>query len=317
MGKRSYLVLDLVRSQVLGLNPTESILASCLHGLLSQNAIQYGGKPYFMADYRNVAQYCPLLPDKADTLRRLYKRLENIGLIEVIKIDSHTCFTPSQMLRDWGMVYESADAEKNPMYTEKNPVSAEKNPMQAEKNPTYINNINNNIKENKDKYNNTLSKPLPLSGTDVPETDYGIDTSFDPFAETGKSESSAETSPVSQEEGKGKEKSSAKREREKEEDEYSFERVWDLYDKKVGSKEKLRKKWDRLPLRDREAAFRHIPAYKAATPDKKYRKNFETYLNNRGWEDEIIRDYNGRQGTSNPYGRTKAEDFYGKGSSTL
>ena len=90
-----------------------------------------------MADYKNVACYCSILPDKIDTLRRLYKRLENIGLITVIKIDNHVCFTPSQMLRDWGTVYKSDEAEKNPVFAEKNPVEAEKNPL-------YINNNNNN-----------------------------------------------------------------------------------------------------------------------------------------------------------------------------
>ena len=140
MNERSYLILDLVRSRVLDLNPTESILASCFFGLLAQNPIQYAGKPYYMADYKNVSVYCPILPNKVDTLRRLYKNLENLGLIQIIKIDNHVCFTPSQMLRDWGTVYKSVEAEKNP-------VEAGKNPVEAEKNPPYINNINNTIKK--------------------------------------------------------------------------------------------------------------------------------------------------------------------------
>lgn len=147
MKERCYLVLDLVRSKVLDLNPTESILASCLFGLLTKNPIQYDGNSYYMADYKYVACYCSVLPNKVDTLRRIYKRLENIGLIETIKIDNHVYFTPSQMLRDWGTVYECVEAEKNPVEAGKNPVEAEKNPVEAEKNPPYINNINNNIKK--------------------------------------------------------------------------------------------------------------------------------------------------------------------------
>ena len=157
MKERCYLVLDLVRSKVLDLNPTESILASCLFGLLTENPIQYDGNSYYMADYKYVACYCSVLPNKVDTLRRIYKRLENIGLIETIKIDNHVYFTPSQMLRDWGTVYECVEAGKNPVEAgknpveagknpveaEKNPVEAEKNPVEAEKNPPYINNINN------------------------------------------------------------------------------------------------------------------------------------------------------------------------------
>ena len=163
MKERSYLILDLVRSDILDLNPTESILASCLFGLLAQNPIQYAGKPYYMADYKNISVYCPILPNKVDTLRRLYKNLENLGLIELIKIDNHVCFTPSQMLRDWGTVYKSVEAEKNPVEAEKNsveaeknPVEAEKNPVEAEKNPPYINNINNYN-------NNTIKKDAKAS----------------------------------------------------------------------------------------------------------------------------------------------------------
>ena len=83
-------------------------------------------------------------------------------------------------------------------------------------------------------------------------------------------------------------------EREEVADEYSFERAWDLYQKKVGLKEKLRAKWNKLPLKDRKAAIEHIPLYVQATTDKTYRKHFQTYLNQRGWEDEIIM-HNDRQ----------------------
>lgn len=71
-------------------------------------------------------------------------------------------------------------------------------------------------------------------------------------------------------------------------DEYTFERAWDLYDKKVGNKEKLERKWNSMSKKDRKAAIEYIPSYVIATADKKYRKNFQTFLNQRGWEDELI-----------------------------
>lgn len=67
-----------------------------------------------------------------------------------------------------------------------------------------------------------------------------------------------------------------------------FEGLWNLYDKKIGNKTKLIKKWSVLSAEDKEKIIAHIPGYVKSTPDKKYRKNFETYLNNRAWEDEII-----------------------------
>ena len=71
-------------------------------------------------------------------------------------------------------------------------------------------------------------------------------------------------------------------------DEYTFDRAWNLYEKKVGCKSKLEKKWNSMSQKDRKAAIEYIPLYVIATEDKKYRKNFQTFLNQRGWEDEII-----------------------------
>lgn len=71
-------------------------------------------------------------------------------------------------------------------------------------------------------------------------------------------------------------------------DEYTFERAWDLYQKKVGDKKTLRDKWNRLPLRDRKAIIEYIPLYVASEPNKQYRKNFQTFLNQHAWKDEII-----------------------------
>lgn len=71
-------------------------------------------------------------------------------------------------------------------------------------------------------------------------------------------------------------------------DEFSFDKIWDLYGKKRGDKRKLRAKWEKLPRKTREAIFKHVPAYVQSTPDVQYRKDFQTYLNNHSWEDEII-----------------------------
>jgi hypothetical protein len=74
---------------------------------------------------------------------------------------------------------------------------------------------------------------------------------------------------------------------------YSFEFVWNLYDKKVGDKKKLIKKWDALSKASKDKILEYIPRYIDSQPDKQYRKNFETFLNNSSWEDEIIGNNNG------------------------
>lgn len=69
---------------------------------------------------------------------------------------------------------------------------------------------------------------------------------------------------------------------------FSFDEFWDLYDKKVGKKDKLIKKWLKLSDKERELAMSYIPEYKIAQPDKQFRKNPETFLNQKSWNDELI-----------------------------
>ena len=146
--KKAYLILDLLRCSALNLNSTESILASCLSGLIKKKSIQYNDKDYYLADYKYIINYCSIIPDKVDTLRRMYKKFESIGLIEVIKINGHVYFNPSDTLRNWGDVFEDEKkriTEKNPQESEIFPFNAEKKPEEAEKKPHLYNNINNNI----------------------------------------------------------------------------------------------------------------------------------------------------------------------------
>lgn len=69
---------------------------------------------------------------------------------------------------------------------------------------------------------------------------------------------------------------------------YSFEEFWEDYEKKVGEKNKIAKKWEALKEEERLLIKEHVKSYKLSTPDKKFRKNPETYLNNKSWLDEII-----------------------------
>jgi hypothetical protein len=60
---------------------------------------------------------------------------------------------------------------------------------------------------------------------------------------------------------------------------------WQAYGKKE-NKHKCQQRWQALTPADRLAALAHVPAYVAATPEKRYRKNPLTYLNGRCWLDE-------------------------------
>lgn len=71
-----------------------------------------------------------------------------------------------------------------------------------------------------------------------------------------------------------------------------FEKFWDAYDKKV-ARPKCEKLWSKLSMAERVACLNYIPLYKQAQPDKKYRKNPETFLRNKSWNDELIFRNNG------------------------
>jgi len=68
-----------------------------------------------------------------------------------------------------------------------------------------------------------------------------------------------------------------------------FDWFWNDYDKKVGDKQKLKKKWIKLTDEERQNAMNYLELYKQSVPDKQFRKNPETFLNNKSWNDEIIR----------------------------
>ena len=71
-------------------------------------------------------------------------------------------------------------------------------------------------------------------------------------------------------------------------DKIDFDFFWNSYGKKVGDMVKLKRKWDNLPYNDQLAALEYIPKYIESQPEKQYRKNPETFLNNKSWNDELI-----------------------------
>jgi hypothetical protein len=72
----------------------------------------------------------------------------------------------------------------------------------------------------------------------------------------------------------------------------SFEDFWDKYEKKE-DRLKCEKKWKTIKQGAREKIMEHLELYVRSTPDKKYRKNPITYLNNESWNNEIIIPTNG------------------------
>ena len=170
MSKMYFIVVDLVRSEKYGLNSTESNLCSVFNFLLTRKSMNVDGEEYYMADYDYVSSLCHLLPDKKDTLQRLYKRIENVGLVKIMKIGSHLYINPSDDMRDWGNQFDNIKSDT----TEKNPNVAEKSPNCTEKNPSSIlyniyNKQERNKEEEKEKGENlfSLSNELSISAKEI------------------------------------------------------------------------------------------------------------------------------------------------------
>ena len=75
----------------------------------------------------------------------------------------------------------------------------------------------------------------------------------------------------------------------------TFQNFWDAYQKKVGNQEKLKPKFDKLPQKEKERIMEYIPAYIANNQDRKFRKDPQTFLNNKSWNDELIEATSNKQ----------------------
>ena len=66
----------------------------------------------------------------------------------------------------------------------------------------------------------------------------------------------------------------------------TFEQFWDMYGKKV-DREKCRRRFAKVPEKDRATIAKVLPVYVGSTPEVTYRKNPLTWLNGQCWRDEM------------------------------
>lgn len=67
----------------------------------------------------------------------------------------------------------------------------------------------------------------------------------------------------------------------------SFILFWNLYNKKVGDKEKCLLKWKKLGSLDKAKIMETLPTFLKTITDKKFQPHPDTYLNNKRWQDEL------------------------------
>lgn len=71
--------------------------------------------------------------------------------------------------------------------------------------------------------------------------------------------------------------------------EKAFDMFWNLYDKKVDVT-RCKKAFMQLSLKQMGEALKGVVGYVDSTPDKQYRKNATTWINNKGWKSEVLTD---------------------------
>jgi len=67
-----------------------------------------------------------------------------------------------------------------------------------------------------------------------------------------------------------------------------FSQFWDLYNKKVGAKDRCESKWNKLKLEIQQKIIDTLPGFIASIKDKQFQPYPETYLNQERWNDEIV-----------------------------
>jgi hypothetical protein len=91
-----------------------------------------------------------------------------------------------------------------------------------------------------------------------------------------------------------------------------FDEFWMIYDKKV-EKPQAEKSWKRIKptIELQLTIYAAARTYVASTPDKKYRKNPSTWLNNQCWNDEVVTEQRkvGFFGTLMNLGETQHEQL--------
>ena len=94
--------------------------------------------------------------------------------------------------------------------------------------------------------------------------------------------------------------------KEKEIKEKSFDIFWNIYDKKVDTKN-CKDKFEKLTEKERLLILEVVQAYVNSKPDVQFRKNPLTWLNGKCWNDELENETNYTVSKNNPI---KLKDLY-------
>lgn len=148
---RYNILINQVKAKEWELNLQQAFVFSFFYELPSwADSIIEDDKVYYFASKNKAIEELPILTEKIDTMYRIYKQVEEKGLVSITKKNGKDYVLITEKGKSWNEIKNNS--EKNPNKLGK------KSENNSEKNPTYNNTIINNI--NKD--NNSImvsSKP--------------------------------------------------------------------------------------------------------------------------------------------------------------
>ncbi len=245
------LYINQAKSLEWGLNLQQACLFGFLHSAPAWAEVRMvDGEAWFWVSKQKILSELPILTDKQDTVKRHMSALEKAGVIERRTVSNEPVYRITTLGKDWNKATKARGGKKIP--TKK---SQSEGGRKIPTSPEHAASKGGEINPDQ------VGKNIP-SGAGK------------------KSPSSREKNPpnhIYQDQYTNDQIIN-----------YAFDEFWSAYDKKVGSKSKLERKWIKLSAEQRAAVMAHVPKYVVATPDKRYRKNPETYLNNESWNDEIL-----------------------------
>lgn len=109
---RLFITLDMACINEWGLNLQEAVVFCWLNDLPRwAKSINSENQPYYMASYTKAIQDLPVITDKKNTMYRIYKSLQDKGLLDIRMYEQHPYVAISQEGKQWNERYNRTDRQ--------------------------------------------------------------------------------------------------------------------------------------------------------------------------------------------------------------
>jgi len=218
-------------------------------------------------------QMCKAMKIKSEeTLRKYVKQLVEFGWLDVTQLREKGVFKENQ----YTIYQQSSNKKYNTVEDSPYPKKTDTEKNRHGKNIVHNNTNSLNNTNNKTNTKNNVQNEFEQ------EFERGVNNIYgERLPDISKTIN--ETSCLNEKSKEEKEKSCAKKEKINED----FEKWWNTYGKKVG-RHPASLKWNKLKDEERQKCLDSVSGFVKSNPDKQYRPNPATYLNQKRFLDEIL-----------------------------